>query len=234
MAAPSVRAFYLLEDLQFAGGIGGPARLSIEVIKLEMRGGQVGVEALGGFEFAHRFVALLGELVQHSQAVMRHGLVRNQPQEAFELGDGGGIIAHLFESDAQVEPGMRDGGIEFLGALQLGDAFLGFAGAQQGQAVIHLLAGGIGRQVQRFLEFIDGLRLGGGVLIEGLAKIAQASDAVLLDARCVGTREQHQRRNGEDDNAEQGADSVHETTPFSNVHSIVTGDAWGAGLRVVG
>jgi hypothetical protein len=86
-----------------------------------------------------------------------------------------------------------DCGIELLGLLQLGDAFLGLAGAQEGEAVIHVFAGGIGGEVEGLLELVNGLRLGGGVLVESLAEIAEATDAVLFDARCVGAEEQDQR-----------------------------------------
>ena len=111
-------------------------------------------------------------------------------------------------------------GSSFLRALQFRDAFLGLARAQQGQAVVHVLAGRIRRQVQRFFELLDGLRLRGGVLIKGFAEIAEAPYAVLLDARRVGAGEQHKSRNREDDNADPGANSVHHDPNFQAFTSL--------------
>src|ERR1035438_8870857 len=87
----------LSSDLQFAGGVGGAACLAIEVIELEMRRGEIGVEARGGFKFAHGVVALFGELMQDAQVVMRHWLVGHQLEQTFELGDGRRVLALLLE-----------------------------------------------------------------------------------------------------------------------------------------
>ena len=71
-------------------------------------------------------------------------------------------------------------------------AVLGLAGAQQGDAIIHPLARGIGRHIERLLELDDGFLLRGGVLVEGLAEVAVAPEEILLLARGAGGVQQQQ------------------------------------------
>ena len=72
---------------------------------------------------------------------------------------------------------MREVGERLLHLLKPVNAFLGLPRPQQRERVVDLLALGAWSQVQGLLELVHGLRLGGWVLVESFAQIAEAPQA---------------------------------------------------------
>ena len=138
------------------------------------------------------FGGLACQLVQHAEVVVRYRLVGHESRHLLELLDGVLVIAVLLIDNSQVEPRMGYFRVLLLGLEQFRDSFLGLAGTQKGDAVIHPLTRGIGRHVERLLELDDGFLLRSGVLVEGFTEVAVAPEKILLLARRAGAVQQQQ------------------------------------------
>ena len=164
----------LLKNFQLIRSLFTAARLPILIEELEVRTSQVGIQLGRNLQLLEPFAGLACQLVQHTEVVVRHRLVGHQFGHLLKLLDGVLVVAVFLVDNSQVEPGVWNFWVLLLGFEQLSHAVLGLAGAQQGDAIVHPLTRGIGRHIERFLEFNDGFLLRCGVLVEGFAEIAMA------------------------------------------------------------
>ena len=84
-----------------------------------------------------------------------------------------------------------------LDAFQFGHAFVQLVGAQEGQAVVEVLAGGVGREFEGLTELFRGFFVGGGIFVVGLAQVAIAPKLLLADAAGIAALQQAERRQKE-------------------------------------
>ncbi len=104
----------LLEGGQLLGGFRLTLHLAVEAVELEVRRGEQRVEVAGDFELLQRRIHFALCLEDGAHLVMGDRLVGDQARHAFELLEGGVEIALVFIGDAEVKPGVRQFGVEFL------------------------------------------------------------------------------------------------------------------------
>jgi len=171
------------------GGFGLFATLAIQVVELEVRGGELGIQLSGALELGASVVRAVLEPIQRAELIVDDGLVGGERQEMLELLDGVGGVAGALVPDPEIEPGVGEFGIAALDLFQFGGAFIGLAGAQEGESVVEPVAGGIGREREGGFELGDGFVLRGGVLIEGFAEIAMLRQTLFEGGRSGGPQE---------------------------------------------
>ena len=138
MAASSACFLSSLEFRQLARRLFGAPFLTVEIVELEPRRGQLRIELRRQLELRHRRVGAALQLVQGPELIVPDGLIGHKLDHAFELRHRRVRVARLLVINAQVEPGMRQLGVAPLHVFELGHAFPDLAGMEQRQPVIQL------------------------------------------------------------------------------------------------
>lgn len=103
---------------------------------------------------------------------MRYGLTRRQSDHLLELRDRLLEIARLFELDTEIKPGVGQFRIALLDLLQGCDSLRGTPRPQLRQTEVQLFTSRLGSELQRPLEFLNGLPRCRRILIERFAQVA--------------------------------------------------------------
>src|SRR5579875_2198541 len=146
-----------------------------------MRAGKVRIEFFRFEKFGQRTLLVTGGLVDGREVVMRNRIRRNQTDHLFEFSDRLVEVARVFVDNAQIEPGMRNGGVLLLCFEQLRTPLLCLTSAKEREAIVHAINGGIGSEIKRLLLFFRSLDVRVGIFIKGFAKVSMFPE-LLLDA----------------------------------------------------
>ena len=163
-----------------------------------MRRGQLRIERRGRFELPHRIRIAASRPIHRAQLIMRNRLARRKLHQRLELRQRLFRSIGLFILDAEVEPGVRKRGVQSLYPFQQRHALRHPIPLQQRERVVQFFTNGVGREVQRLLEFGDRLRVRGWIFEERFSKTAMPFK------RGVGRCGTHRRRK-----ADKGTDTHH-------------------------